>query len=64
MSNVLAGLIVGFPVQTVMLAKEVFPHLTGRVHAQTSPTAAYDTQKTITHAEKLIALFEASGIPM
>ncbi|KAI0778190.1 hypothetical protein BD413DRAFT_507413 [Trametes elegans] len=48
---------------TVLLAKEVFPHLTGRVHAQASPTAAYDTEATIQHAKKLVALFEANGIP-
>ncbi|KAJ6543564.1 hypothetical protein DFH09DRAFT_1173364 [Mycena vulgaris] len=50
-------------VLTVLLAKEVYPHLTGNVHAQTSPSAAYDTQKTIAHARKLVALFAAHGIP-
>ncbi|KAI0639407.1 aldolase [Trametes polyzona] len=48
---------------TVLLAKEVFPYLTGRVHAQASPSAAYDTEATIQHAKKLVALFEANGIP-
>ncbi|KAI0655082.1 hypothetical protein C8Q70DRAFT_1021762 [Cubamyces menziesii] len=48
---------------TVLLAKEVYPHLTGRVHAQTSPPTAYDTEATIQHAKKLVALFEAHGIP-
>ncbi|RDX55857.1 aldolase [Lentinus brumalis] len=48
---------------TVLLAKEVYPHLTGRVHAQTSPSAAYDTEATILHAKKLVSLFEANGIP-
>ncbi|KAH9898396.1 aldolase [Cubamyces lactineus] len=48
---------------TVLLAKEVYPHITGRVHAQTSPSAAYDTEATIQHAKKLVALFEANGIP-
>ncbi|CCM07099.1 uncharacterized protein FIBRA_09426 [Fibroporia radiculosa] len=48
---------------TVLLAKEVYPYLTGRVHAQTSPPTAYDTEKTIAHARKLVELFEANGIP-
>ncbi|KII84682.1 hypothetical protein PLICRDRAFT_46081 [Plicaturopsis crispa FD-325 SS-3] len=48
---------------TVRFAKEVFPFLKGRVHAETSPSAAYDTGKTIEHATKLVALFEANGIP-
>ncbi|KAJ7471085.1 aldolase [Mycena latifolia] len=50
-------------VLTILLAKEVYPYLTGNVHAETSPSAAYDTQKTITHARKLVALFAAHGIP-
>ncbi|KAJ6468667.1 hypothetical protein C8R47DRAFT_1151287 [Mycena vitilis] len=50
-------------VLTVLLAKEVYPHLTGNVHAQTSPSAAYDTQKTIKHARKLVGLFADHGIP-
>jgi transaldolase len=49
--------------QTVLLAKAVYPHLTGNVHAQTSPSAAYDTEKTVEHARKLIALFSEHGIP-
>ncbi|KAI0756986.1 hypothetical protein C8Q80DRAFT_70088 [Daedaleopsis nitida] len=48
---------------TVFLAKSVYPYLTGRVHAQTSPSAAYDTEATIAHAKKLVSLFEANGIP-
>ncbi|KAI9063067.1 aldolase [Trametes sanguinea] len=48
---------------TVLLAKEVYPHITGRVHAQTSPSTAYDTEATIQHAKKIVALFEANGIP-
>ncbi|EMD42050.1 hypothetical protein CERSUDRAFT_62010 [Gelatoporia subvermispora B] len=48
---------------TVLLAKEVFPHLTGRVHAQTSPSHAYNTEATIAHAKKLVSLFEANDIP-
>ncbi|CAL1695848.1 unnamed protein product [Somion occarium] len=48
---------------SVLLAKEVFPHLTGRVHLQTSPSTAYDTEKTIAHAKRLVTLFEAHGIP-
>ena len=47
----------------MLLAKEVYPYLTGRVHAQTSPSAAYDTEATIQHAKKLVSLFEANGIP-
>ncbi|KAJ7107060.1 hypothetical protein C8R44DRAFT_805170 [Mycena epipterygia] len=50
-------------VLTVLLAKEVYPNLTGNVHAQTSPSAAYDTKKTIQHARKLVALFADHGIP-
>lgn len=49
--------------QTVLLAKQVYPYLTGNVHAQTSPPAAFDTQRTIVHARKLVALFEQNGIP-
>ncbi|KAH7882446.1 hypothetical protein F5I97DRAFT_1910352 [Phlebopus sp. FC_14] len=48
---------------TVLLAKQVLPYLTGRVHAQTSPSIAYDTQKTVDHARALVALFEAHGVP-
>ncbi|KAH9944381.1 aldolase [Epithele typhae] len=48
---------------TVLLAKEVYPYLTGRVHAQASPSTAYDTEATINHARKLISVFEANGIP-
>ncbi|KAI0961558.1 hypothetical protein AcV7_000630 [Taiwanofungus camphoratus] len=48
---------------TVLFAKEVYPHLTGRVHAQTSPSTAYDTERTVAHAKKLVALFEENGIP-
>ncbi|CDO71567.1 hypothetical protein BN946_scf184911.g37 [Trametes cinnabarina] len=42
---------------------EVYPHITGRVHAQTSPSTAYSTEATIQHAKKLVALFETNGIP-
>ncbi|THH19656.1 hypothetical protein EW146_g1563 [Bondarzewia mesenterica] len=48
---------------TVFLAKAVYPYLTGRVHAQTSPSIAYDTEKTIAHAKRLVSVFEANGIP-
>ncbi|KAJ3752252.1 hypothetical protein EV360DRAFT_88931 [Lentinula raphanica] len=48
---------------TVLLAKQVYPYLKGNVHAQTSPPAAFDIQKTVIHAEKLVGLFEANGIP-
>ncbi|KAJ6578149.1 hypothetical protein B0H19DRAFT_1122493 [Mycena capillaripes] len=48
---------------TVLLAKEVYPYLTGNLHAQTSPSAAYDTTRTIKHARKLVALFAEHGIP-
>ncbi|KAH7921555.1 aldolase [Leucogyrophana mollusca] len=47
---------------TVQLAKRVIPHLNGRVHAQTSPSTAYNTQKTVEHAQDLVALFEENGI--
>ncbi|KAJ3935652.1 MAG: hypothetical protein NXY57DRAFT_1035937 [Lentinula lateritia] len=48
---------------TVLLAKQVYPYLRGNVHAQTSPPAAFDIQKTVVHARKLVGLFEANGIP-
>ncbi|KAK7055956.1 aldolase [Favolaschia claudopus] len=48
---------------TVLLAKQIYPYLTGNVHAQTSPSAAYDTEKTIQHAKKLVSLFAENGIP-
>lgn len=49
--------------QAVLFAKEVIPYLTGRVLVQTSPSAAYDTDKTVAHAERFVQLFEAEGIP-
>ncbi|KAF5343836.1 hypothetical protein D9756_011339 [Leucocoprinus leucothites] len=48
---------------TVLLGKRVLPYLKGSVHAQTSPSVAYDTEKTIAHAKKLVALFAEHGIP-
>uniref|UniRef100_A0A0W0FUW9 Transaldolase n=1 Tax=Moniliophthora roreri TaxID=221103 RepID=A0A0W0FUW9_MONRR len=48
---------------TVLLGKKVYPHLTGNVHAQTSPSTAYDTEKTVEHARKLVSIFEANKIP-
>ncbi|CAK5268933.1 unnamed protein product [Mycena citricolor] len=48
---------------TVLLAKEVLPYLTGNVHAQTSPSTAYDKNRTISHAKKLVQLFSDFGIP-
>lgn len=50
-------------VATVLLAQEVYPYLTGNVHAQTSPSTAYDTEKTVAHAKKLVSLFADFGIP-
>ncbi|KIY45088.1 aldolase [Fistulina hepatica ATCC 64428] len=47
---------------TVLLAKEVYPNLTGNVLVQTSPSTAYDTEKTIQHAKKLVRLFGENGI--
>lgn len=49
--------------QTVLLAKEIYPSLTGRIHIQTSPTNAYDTKATIIDAKKLVDVFESIGIP-
>ena len=50
----------------MLLAKEVYPHINGKVHAQTSPFAALDiknaTEKTIQHAQKLVAIFDSLGI--
>ncbi|KAI0801261.1 aldolase [Fomes fomentarius] len=48
---------------TVLLGKSVFPYLSGRVHAQTSPLKADDIDATIKHAQKLVSLFEANGVP-
>ncbi|TFY83796.1 hypothetical protein EWM64_g207 [Hericium alpestre] len=48
---------------TVLLGKAVLPYLTGRLHAQTSPLLAYDTEATIAHAKRLVATFEAHGTP-
>lgn len=33
------------------------------MHAQTTPAAAYDTEKTIAHAKQLVATFGTYGIP-
>ena len=49
--------------QSVLLGKSVFPYLSGRVHAQTSPLKADDVDATIKHAQKLVSLFEANGVP-
>ncbi|RPD70191.1 aldolase [Lentinus tigrinus ALCF2SS1-7] len=46
-----------------LFCKQVFPYLTGRVHTQTSPLLAYDTEATANHARKLVALLEEHGIP-
>ncbi|KZP13424.1 aldolase [Athelia psychrophila] len=48
---------------TVVLAKQVYPYLTGRVHAQAAPSTAYDTEGTVAHAKRLIAIFAENGIP-
>ncbi|KAF4581347.1 hypothetical protein EYR40_002935 [Pleurotus pulmonarius] len=48
---------------TVLLAKEVYPIITGNVHVQTSPAAAYNTEETVKHAKTLVALFNDQGIP-
>ncbi|OBZ79776.1 Transaldolase [Grifola frondosa] len=48
---------------TVSYATKVFPYLTGRVHAQTSPAFAYDAEATIAHAKRLVLLFELNNIP-
>lgn len=47
----------------VLLAKRVIPYLKGDVLVQISPPAALNTEKTIAHAKKLVALFEEHGIP-
>ncbi|KAF8886564.1 aldolase [Infundibulicybe gibba] len=48
---------------TVLLAKEIYPHIKGNVLVQTSPSVAGDTEKTITHAKRLVSIFETNGIP-
>lgn len=47
----------------VLLAKEVYPYLKGRVHVQVAPATAYSTDGTVQHAKKLVSLFEKHGIP-
>ncbi|KAF7791855.1 hypothetical protein EIP86_002879 [Pleurotus ostreatoroseus] len=49
--------------QNVLLALEVYPYITGRLLVQTSPSKAYDTEGTIAHAKRLVALFESKGVP-
>ena len=49
--------------QTVLLAKEVLPYLTGNVHAQTSPRVGYSFEGTITGARRIVSTFEELGVP-
>lgn len=41
----------------------MYPYITGRLLVQTTPAAAYDREGTIAHAKRLVALFEAQGVP-
>ncbi|KAG5640212.1 hypothetical protein DXG03_000549, partial [Asterophora parasitica] len=48
----------------VKLAYLVSPYLKGKILVQTSPAFAYDTEKTVAHARRLVALFQdAHAIP-
>ncbi|TFK47557.1 aldolase [Heliocybe sulcata] len=47
----------------ILLAKDVYPHITGRVHVQVTPSAAYSTEGTVQHAKKLVSLFAKHGVP-
>ena len=46
-----------------MLAKAVYPHIKGHVHAQLSPRYAHSITQSVSHAHRLIALFNAHQIP-
>ncbi|KAG5640208.1 hypothetical protein DXG03_000577, partial [Asterophora parasitica] len=48
----------------VKLAYLVSPYLKGKILVQTSPAFAYDAEKTVAHARRLVALFrDAHAIP-
>ncbi|KAL7419655.1 hypothetical protein Q5752_005569 [Cryptotrichosporon argae] len=47
----------------VRIAQSILPHLTGRVHAQLSPRFVDSYDLSLAHARRLIALFDAHGIP-
>lgn len=46
-----------------MLAKAVFPHITGHVHAQLFPRYAHSIAQSLAHAHRLISLFNEHDIP-
>ncbi|EGO03413.1 hypothetical protein SERLA73DRAFT_69285 [Serpula lacrymans var. lacrymans S7.3] len=58
-----SGVLKAIDLVAVLLAKQVYPYLTGYVLVQTSPSFAFDTEKTIAHAKNLVSTFEANGIP-
>ena len=43
-------------IATVILALRILPHIKGRIHIQTNPFDAYNTQRTIKDAERVIDL--------
>ena len=51
--------------KTVLLGKVVASHLhpTGYVHAQTLPSKAYNTEATISHALRLVKVYQLAEIP-
>ncbi|GFZ45842.1 hypothetical protein JCM24511_03574 [Saitozyma sp. JCM 24511] len=49
-------------VLTARFAKRVFPHIQGRVLAQTSPRNAYDKDKIVAHARAYAKAYNAEGI--
>ncbi|KAG7452739.1 aldolase [Guyanagaster necrorhizus] len=50
-------------VLTVLLARRVLPHLTGNVHAQTSPSVGYSVEGTVNEARRIVTTFEELSVP-
>lgn len=45
----------------ILLALQIVPYLTGRMHIQVNPFDTYSTDRTIAGAERLISLFKELG---
>lgn len=45
----------------VQLGLEILPHIRGCMHIQTNPFYAYDSDATITAAQRIVALFQQLG---
>ncbi|GFZ48393.1 hypothetical protein JCM24511_06141 [Saitozyma sp. JCM 24511] len=52
-----------YPVIVAKLAARVFPHISGRVLAQTLPTHSYDTEYMVKQARAFVKAFKDEGIP-